>query len=235
MEHPEDSVEALQLNVVIPGYVPPAVAQTPEQRDAEIERDSLAYIANARRQDAIARYEAACPTEYRNYDIAHPKAALNRAAINTVLNWKFGKQGLICTGPTGLNKTRSVWALCRRLAYEDGVSVKHYHASDWIASLHECVKYGRDEARSWIEQIAWRPVIVIDDWGQEANLQAKEDWAQSWFFRFLDLRIERGLPVIMTTNLQGKDIASRSDRIKADPLLRRMLELMNVVKFTQPL
>jgi DNA replication protein DnaC len=79
--------------------------------------------------------------------------------------------------------------------------------------------------------LAWRKVVFIDDWGQEANLKSRENWAEGWFFRFVDYRIERGLPLIITTNLTAKDIARKEGDVRGDPLLRRLLEMSDVVKF----
>jgi len=231
LEEVEVRDTAKPLDVVVPGYIPPAVPPTPEQRASELERLARDYIARARKQDAIARYEAYCPPEYKSYDRNHPVAAANMENINRILSWKYGKRGLLVTGPTGVNKTRSLWGLTRRLAHDDGVDFRYYNASDWLSGLHECVKYGRDEAKGWVDKLGWCPLVIIDDWGQEATLKSREDWAQAWFFRFLDLRIERGLPVVMTTNLKARDIAERSDAIRGDPLIRRMLEIMDVVNF----
>lgn len=199
----------------------------------EIDARAIAYLAESKKRTAQDAYEAYCPGQYRHYDLENPTAKANRAAHENVMQWRFGAKGLLLSGPTGQTKTRTTWELIRVLAGQ-GVEVRPYHAMDWFSSLHENVKFGRDEAKEWVDAVAWRPIVFIDDYGQEANLRSREDWAQSWFFRFIDLRIERGLPLIITTNLSAKDIANKNESIKSDPLLRRLLEICEVVRFGPP-
>lgn len=207
---------------------PEMEARATERVDLEARAEE--YLADAKRRTAQAAYDHYCPSEYRAYNRQHSALAANGAAADRVLAWRYGRKGLLLSGPTGRVKTRTAWELVRLLC-ASGVEVRPYHAMDWFSELHECVKYGRDEAKEWVSAVAWRSVVFIDDWGQEANLKAREDWAQAWFFRFLDLRIERGLPLIVTTNLSAQAIIDRHESIKSDPLLRRLLEVCEVVKF----
>lgn len=190
------------------------------------------YLIDCRKRDGERYVATFCPESLRTFDPEHPTAQANREAISKVLLWERGAKGLLLTGPTGKCKTRASWQLLARLYRDEGVECRWWHSADFFAALGAEVKYGRDDARGWVDAVASRPVVFLDDWGQEANLKAREDWAQSWFFRFIDLRLERRLPIIITTNLQAKDIAGmQADSIRADPLLRRLLELCEVVKF----
>lgn len=211
---------------VIPGYDPATAPRVDlEARTAEL-------VAETRRRDAITAYEATCPPAFREFSIRHPAAVKYQQAIDCILGWQSGPRGLMAAGPTGRCKTRAAWALIRRLAYENGVLVRAYHAQDFFSALAGEVKYGRDEAAAWIDRKAWHPVVFIDDFGQEALLANREDWAQGWWLRFVDLRLERGLPLIITTNLTAEGIAdSQASGIRGDPLLRRLREICNVVRF----
>ena len=211
-------------DVQIPGYDSATAAPV------HFDKLGADYLKISRARMAAEVYNRNCPAEYRTFDRSNPMVMANDTAVERVLSWKFQKRGLLLAGPTGCAKTRTCWELIYRLC-DDGVEVAPYHAMDWLSKLHEGVKYGRDDAKEWVSAVAYRAVVFIDDWGQEANLKSRESWAQAWFFRFLDYRIERGLPLLMTTNLTGHDIAERHDNIKADPLLRRLLEICDVVKF----
>jgi DNA replication protein DnaC len=160
----------------------------------------------------------------------------NAAAIATVRGWQHGKRGILASGPTGLGKTRAIADLYRRLACEEGRDVRYFNAADWFAALGAQVKYGRDDAAGWVREMARKPIFILDDLGQEAVQKSHEEWAQSWFFRFLDIRREHGLPLIVSTNLSAEQITGRHDRrnLRADPLLQRLLDLCEVVKFRQP-
>jgi len=188
-----------------------------------------AYVANALKAAAAERFHAQCPIEYRESDWNR----LERFGpqISRVLDWKLGKRGMLLSGPTGRGKTRAAWGMVRRLAVDEGHDVRFWHATDWFATLQAHVRYGSDDARGWVDAVAQRRLVVIDDIGQEAVATAKSDWAQAWFFRFLDLRIGAGLPLIVTTNLTADGMAGRTTDVRGDPLVRRLLDLCEVVKF----
>ena len=88
-----------------------------------------------------------------------------------------------------------MWALMQRLGCGDGHDVRYWSASDWFTTLQENIRFGRDEARGWVNTVARRHIVFIDDYGQEAMQSSREDWARGWFFQFLDIRVGEGLRV----------------------------------------
>lgn len=191
------------------------------------------HIAEARKRDAIARYDASVPPGMRETDWAHPAMLPNAEQIARVLAHQAGTKGLILTGRTGRGKTRAMWALLRRLACEEARDVRYFHAQDWFSALHGCLNYGRDDARGWVEAVARRPVVFIDDLGQEAIQTARSEWAMSWFLRFLDIRVSERLPLYVTTNLDAQGIAERgASSVRGDPMVRRLIEICEPIKFT---
>jgi len=208
--------------------------QTPFNPDfwhSELERVSEALIRETRKKDAQLRWEDACPDLLKSSDWSHARLAPFRAQIDRVLGYKFAPKGILASGPTGRGKTRSMWALMRRLAVEDGYDVRYWSSKDWFCVLQEQVRYGRDEARGWVDAIARRQILFIDDLGQEAVQANREDWAQGWLFRLLDIRVGLGLPLFVTTNLTSTDMVSRAGSVRGDPLVRRLMDLCEPVKF----
>jgi DNA replication protein DnaC len=196
----------------------------------DLDTVGAAYLAECKRRDCIARWEADCPAEYKSTDWQDARLMPYAAQIAKVLSWEPQPRGLLLSGPSGRGKTRSVWALVKRMA-EQGREVRVWHAADLFATLQAQVKYGNDDARGWIESLAKRSVLIIDDLGQESVLAARSDWAQAWFFRLLDIRLGSGLPIVITTNLTADTIAGTTKGIRADPLIRRLLDLCEVLKF----
>jgi DNA replication protein DnaC len=211
----------------------PRPSLTPEERARLGEERTRAYITDAKIRDACQRYKAFAAENplIIETDWERPTFDANREAIAQVLKWQYGRKGILASGPTGRGKTRAIAELFRRLACDEGRDVRYYFAGDWFAALQAQVNYGRDEARGWIEACAGRPLVVLDDLGQEAMQSTRADWAQSWLFRFLDLRISKGLPLIVSTNLTSREMAARSGDVRGDPLVRRLLDLCEIVKF----
>jgi len=212
------------LSGVIPAdFKPPPV---------DLEAASLAYVAEARKRDAIARYELVVPTAMRESDWTHPSLVPNREQIARVLSHQVTHKGLLLTGRTGRGKTRAMWALLRRLACDEARDVRYFHAQDWFSTLQSYLNFGRDDARGWVDAVARRPVIFIDDLGQEAMHTARSEWAMSWFLRFLDIRVSERLPLYITTNLDAQGIAERgASSVRGDPMVRRLIDLCEPIRF----
>ena len=140
------------------------------------EARSAAFVAEARARDARLRYAALIKEapQMEESDWEHKEIAMNREQIERVLAWRpvEGARGLLLSGESGRGKTRAVYGLLRVLALEHGLDFRYWHASDWFAQLQMQVRFGRDEARSWVEATAARPLVVMDDLGQEAMERA---------------------------------------------------------------
>ena len=203
--------------------------------EEELEAVTRELVKIQKVETALARWRDACPPDMQSSNFDDPRLVPSRAAIDRVLSWQCpSPKGILASGKTGLGKSRSMWALMHRLA-SAGLDVRFYHAQDWFTALQEQIRYGRDEARGWVEAVAQRQIVFIDDLGQEAVQTTKQEWAQGWFFRFLDIRLGHKLPLFITTNLTADAMATsanvREASIRADPLIRRILELCDPVKF----
>ncbi len=209
------------------------VADLPKpERAIDLDAVGAAYLATARKLDAQRRFEAECPAQYQQNDWSHPGLKASETAIASLLAWDSGSaKGIIATGPTGRGKTRAMWALARRLSVDEGKECKFWYSGEWFAKLQSHLSYGRDDAGAWVTATAMRPIVFIDDLGQEAVTASREEWAQAWFFRFLDIRLGQGLPLFVSTNLSADQIAGTSTNIRGNPLIRRLLDLCNVIKF----
>lgn len=208
----------------------PVTAEEHTAREKRREDASRQLIEDARRKDAKARYELACPQEFRESNWDFPSLQPFRGQINRVLGYQLGPKGILASGPTGRRKTGAMWALMERLACQEGRDVRFYTAFDFFAQLQEQVKYGHDDARGWVEAVARRPIVFIDDYGQQTLLKSREDWALGWFFRFLDIRAGDHLPLFVTTNMTAVEMAG-GNNMRGDPLIRRMLMVADPIPF----
>lgn len=198
----------------------------------DLEAEGEKYLAAAKAESAVLRWRKCCPSKYQHTDWNDPRLFHSRAQCDGVMGWRAeDPKGILATGPSGLGKTRSMWALMKRLS-EEGKNCRFFTAAEWFAMLEQQIVFGRDESLKWVEAIAKVQIVFIDDLGQEAVRSTKNEWAQGWFFHFLDLRLGHGLPLFITTNLSAAEMAESSVGIRANPLVRRVLDLCNPIRFT---
>lgn len=202
-----------------------------EAREARREAAALEMLRESRRQDGIRRWQEFFPPAIQSTDWAHPALVPYASPIAAVRGYQLGAKGILASGPSGRGKTRSMAALMRRLGQEDGNDVRYWSAMDWFSTLQSCLDYGRDSAQRWVEATASRHVVLFDDYGQEALSTSRRDWAQAWFFHFLDYRVSRQLPLFVTTNLSAREIMAHSGPARGDPLVRRLLDLCEPIQF----
>jgi DNA replication protein DnaC len=213
-----------------------ATPTDPEERARRAEERSRRAIEEARAADRLARWRVDVGETYQETDWSNPALAPHLEQSRQVMGWQVGGKGMLIAGPSGRGKSRAVAQLYRRLAIEEKRDVRYFHASDWFSLLGENVRYGVDDARKFVNRQAEAPIFIMDDLGQQARVsKEKEEHAQAWFFRFLDLRRQRGMPVLITTNLSAVEIAAdpgtNRRNIRRDPLLVRLFDLCDVVSY----
>jgi len=201
----------------------------PERSMIDPEADTAERLKKARTE----LWRRSCPSGLQETNWSHPDLIAYRKQIDRVRTWEVGQRGLLLAGRTGRGKSRSLWALLKRLMCEEARDVGVWTAADWFAVLQSYVSYGRDDAQGFVRACAVRPILVIDDLGQEAVMTSRQDWARSHFFALLDQRLGAGLPMLVTTNLTANQLAGsgRADEIRGEPLVRRLMELCEVIKF----
>lgn len=215
--------ETVSMADAAPGFPAPSVTIDLDAFGAE-------YARQARARTAIARWQANCPPDLMETDWDDPRIAAHAAKHAKIKGWVYQRTGLLASGPTGHGKSRAMWALMKRLA-EEGRDIRYYTAAQWFSMLQDQVKYGRDDALGWVSSVSKASIVFIDDLGQEALQASKQEWCAGWFFQFLDMRLGHALPLFVTTNLDAREIAGTSSSVRANPLVRRLLELCEPVKF----
>ena len=206
------------------------------KRSVDWEEVGRQHCRDARRSTAEQIWRGTCPPALQDSDWSHPKLVPFEREIKRVLSHPYGKKGLLLSGTTGTGKSRSMWRLMYRYYVNEERDVKFYSAAGFFDALQSKLKYGNDEAGGFIECVAKHSVLFIDDLGQEptTHVQSKAGWAKCWLLQLLDLRLGLGLPLFVTTNLDSLQLLEYCGEIRGDPLLRRLLELCDVIRFDRP-
>lgn len=121
-------------------------------------------------------------------------------------------ESMLFIGDTGLGKTHLSTAIAGRVI-ERGFDVR-YETSQNLISVFSRQRFGRGYGEAYSDDASERyfgcDLLIIDDFGTEENNQ----FSVSVFYNLINTRINRGLPVIINTNLREKEIRARyADRI----------------------
>lgn len=230
--------------VTIPAHLAPAVSEALREIApalAMLDANPIAfegwdakaarYLARAKKRAAIERWVAAVPYSMRQFDLGRPEYHASRSICGQILAYEYQPSGLLLSGPSGQGKTRLMWQVMKSLA-KAGKYSRYWHASEFFSELQGNIRFGNDDAAGWVKAVANVPVVFIDDFGQEALQNSRSGWCRDWFFRFLDIRSNAGLPLFLTTNLSAADMAERSSNIQAHPFLRRLLMVCKPYKIS---
>jgi DNA replication protein DnaC len=188
------------------------------------------YARQQRMAAARAYFNSRTDPKHRECDWTRVKEC-NRDAVDKVRSWTYGEKGMLLVGPTGRHKTFAFADLCQRLVCDELRDIRIYHAAEWFSRLNREVNYGSHDIESWLRDLVSRDGVAIDDFGQESLLKSREDFCRGYWFRFLDMMIGYKKPLIVTTNLSAQQMADQAGEVRGDPLVRRILDLAEPVKF----
>jgi DNA replication protein DnaC len=109
---------------------------------------------------------------------------------------------LVLAGPTGTGKTHLAAAVAWEW-FEDGCSVIFARMDDLLDDLR--AGYENTTYHQRLEAIRRCGLLVLDDLGTEAT----KDWAEEKVDRIIDWRYINRLPLVVTTNVRGEELAPR--------------------------
>ncbi len=212
---------AKQTIRVLPKYAKDSFPMTcdkcREEQEAQEETAEAARV-KAHREETWGR---ACPPLYLNTD----PMRLNQDRLAEVLAWEYGAGGLLLVGPTDTGKTRCAYLLLKRL-WDAGRNVEMF---DCAAFGHEVGRRFRDGGgEDWTDSLAHTEVVFLDDLGKVPFTER----AEAELFTLIERRCANMLPLIVTSNMTGQELARKATVDRGAPMVRRLREFCRVVVFT---
>lgn len=152
----------------------------------------------------VARVEQAGPVGARPLGICRHNAQVARV----LADWTPGPQGLFLTGPVGGGKTTLAAAALNSLIRK-GVEVLYLPEAQLYQQMRG--QGGDRRMRQDLPTLASRvPVLALDDLG---TVEGLAPWQLNVLETVVGTRYERGLPILVTTNLRLGDLARLSERM----------------------
>jgi DNA replication protein DnaC len=222
----KDDDELIALLTTGPNALTPRTAQ-PQDLDAI----GLQMAKDQRKATRTSEVEAFFGQRILRTDWNHPDLAVNKAKIEKCLAWQYGPRGLLLYGNSGGGKTRVMAALLMRLYGVQAIRTGLWNAQELFSEITKRQEFGRDCAGEFINTLAGMGLLLVDDFGQECTSKANNEITIQWFFRLLDMRYSRGLPLMITTNQRSDTLFESSRGSTYSPALRRMLEVSEPVFF----
>lgn len=203
---------------------------TPEEIAEDAVRVAEAKAERDRddRSRALAEWMAAVPESMRTTDWKDRRLIPYQTEISRIRTWKHGPKGIYAVGRSGRGKSRSIYALARRLAVDELVPVRYLLQTEITREVN------RDGLNSFLEKLDGlrrAPVIVWDDFGKFAAIGSRRDLLCSEIESLIDFRFSHGLPFLISANARDKDIVEIFGEMRGEPILRRIVEGCEVVSF----
>lgn len=169
-------------------------------------------------------WDSKCPERHKQVTLGGARPdRIDWIAYEKVIGWTPNDgRGLILTGLPGTGKTSAFWTLARNLERDGSGPIT-------LGSV-ELGRVLADAAKD-IREVGWLyrcRVLMVDDLGKERASPG----VAALLWEVLDRRLSANLPVVLTTNFDGKTLAARfSEEHLGDSIRRRISELCRQVQF----
>jgi len=163
-----------------------------------------------------------CPPLYRDTD----PSRLPQKQLEQAMAWEYGPKGLLFHGPTGIGKTRIAWQVLKKLNDSNKV-IRAFDSTDFVNQCSS--KFMDGTGVAWIDGLIKAPMFFIDDLGNEPSGER----GAGEIFHIIKRRGEEMLPVIITTNSVGQELAGklRGPEDRGSALVRRLREFCTPIAF----
>jgi len=145
-----------------------------------------------------------------------PEGAIYPRIFNSMMKYKYGKQGIIAVGDTGAGKSCAVWYLMSKLHIR-GFTIMDIDATKLVNMANS--KFQDGSGPQWIEAMAMVDILFIDDFGNEPVTNRGE----STIFTIFKRRADAGRPIFLTTQKTNEQLYNQSrDKDRTMALIRRI-------------
>lgn len=177
-------------------------------------------LDSAKMRERSEKFMNLCPQIYRESD----PTRLPAAQLRMILSYEVGERGLLCIGDSRKGKTRSAWALMRKLVMQ-GYAIEAMTEVEYSIKLK--MFRSIDEFRA---RLCAAPVFFLDDLGHVGAGQRHLEE----LYHIVEYRTSHQKPIICTTQFTGEEMGERSGRNKTmAAIVNRLREFCDVIDFNK--
>ena len=141
-------------------------------------------------------------------------------------NFKSAKEdnlGLMLYGEPGNGKTHAVSCIANYLMLR-GIPTICVSINKMLERIKETYSsYGKEGEETVLKSLSNADLLIIDDLGTEQ----KNEWSSAKIYNIMDSRYRNGLPTIITTNINLKDLKDMYQKRTYDRLMEMCTPVMN--------
>ena len=201
----------------------------------QIEAEKTAAREEIRHRRA-REWNELCPPDYRSTNwLDHPELSpvCHALAKDWLPAWDSEERGLGIHGPSGMGKTRAMFAILRRLHFA-GVPVAYVEAVEFdrqarIADDLRAPWSVKGAAIDFLQRCKTVRVLFFDDLGKESSILATAKHMHDTF----EHRGKHRLPLLWTSERTGEELARFLGDNYADGIIRR-LRRSCAIHFAEP-
>ena len=186
-----------------------------------------ARIAQMRRdQSGIVQteWERICPPRFRDTD---PARIPDQAAMNQIIGWQYGSDGLLALGETGCCKTRSFFMLLRRLHFREKKSIVAINSTDFSMEVSRLFFTDQVAAANFIKRLCSVDIFFCDDLDKAKFSERTE----TELYHVINTRSEQNRPIFASVNCAGDELSGLLSDNRGWPIIRRLRDYCAPVIF----
>ena len=183
---------------------------------------AVCYVKAEEQPKKQSAWERLCPELYQRTDIVRLEDELRQRGYDArwpqdLLGWRYGSQGLVLSGPTGIGKSRLMWMLLRRLLDQEHRAAVFLNAVRFRTGLQATARDGATE--EFVRRLVRAEVLYWDDLGQ-MHLTGP---ASEMLLHLVEERTCAGMPILATTQYSDEGMDAQFEQKEMGQAIRRRL------------
>lgn len=163
---------------------------------------------------------------FETWDHSRGSEKVFNICIGYAKNFKSAKEdnlGLMLYGEPGNGKTHAVSCIANYLMLR-GIPTICVSINKMLERIKETYSsYGKEGEETVLKSLSNADLLIIDDLGTEQ----KNEWSSAKIYNIMDSRYRNGLPTIITTNINLKDLKDMYQKRTYDRLMEMCTPVMN--------